>query len=229
MVGRDGERKRGGGVWGSQEGGCSPSPNSSAWKFSSTLRCWGTSNWAGPVLCATGRTPPLMTAFMDIVAVSRLWLLTVNGGEGNKALTMVSPVLMAFLSHLQNQGYWVTSPLNGWVNWGLGLPRQLLCSRILLCVFPIYFTGKFNPCSLCSQPSLFLSISGLPSSCYPHPTNVSFVPALYQLHPGRQRQDLEHHIRYKWRSRNKWLAWDSSWEGHRKVREQGRGYAWGSG
>lgn len=42
-----------------------------------------------------------MTAFMDVVAVSRLWLLTVNGGEGDEALTMVSPVLMAFLSCLQ--------------------------------------------------------------------------------------------------------------------------------
>lgn len=33
-----------GGGWGSQEGGCSHSPNSSAWKFTSTLRFWGTSN-----------------------------------------------------------------------------------------------------------------------------------------------------------------------------------------
>lgn len=39
------------------------------------------SNQAGPVLCVTGRTLPLVTAFMGIVAISRLWLLTAIGGE----------------------------------------------------------------------------------------------------------------------------------------------------
>jgi hypothetical protein len=74
VVGRDGERKK------REPGGWLPTL---AKLISPGIQLCpqDASNQAGPVFCVTGRTLPLVTAFMGIVAISRLWLLTAIGGE----------------------------------------------------------------------------------------------------------------------------------------------------